>query len=394
MKHIPFLFLLLTIFAIPWENAVVLPGLGTIVRPIGILAFLLTAVLVIKNGTFRELAPIHYALLAFIVWSGLSMIWTVDAELTLIRIKTYAQLFVMVWLIWELVRTNAQMNIVLQAYVLGAWVAVGSTVSNFLSSDQVTYGRYSAEGFDPNDLGVMLALGIPIAWYLFMKQKNWLFRLFNAAYLAMAMWTISLTASRTAFVVGMVGLLYVAATFAHLTNKMKILLVCMLAVGVTYGIQSVPAGSLERISTIGEDVGAGDLNGRGEFWMAGLDMIEEQPLLGIGAGAYPRAMEVMIDTRDLSHNTLLAVLAETGVIGLLLFLGMIVLFLYTASKTTYLEAALFISLLAVWLLATMFLTWEMRKPTWLLFGLIALESAKWQVRPVLSTIRPIHLVKE
>lgn len=128
--------------------------------------------------------------------------------------------------------------------------------------------------------------------------------------------------------------------------------------------------------------------------MAGLDMIEEQPLLGIGAGAYPRAMEVMIDTRDLSHNTLLAVLAETGVIGLLLFLGMIVLFLYTASKTTYLEAALFISLLAVWLLATMFLTWEMRKPTWLLFGLIALESAKWQVRPVLSSIRPIHLVKE
>ncbi|WNS81209.1 O-antigen ligase family protein [Domibacillus sp. DTU_2020_1001157_1_SI_ALB_TIR_016] len=394
MRHIPFLFLLLTIFAIPWENAVVLPGLGTIVRPIGILAFLLTALLVVKNGTYRKLAPIHYALLIFILWSGLSIIWSVDPELTLTRIKTYAQLFIMIWLIWELVRTEAQMNIVLQAYVLGAWVAVASTVFNFLTADQVMYGRYSANGFDPNDLGVMLALGIPIAWYLFMKQKNWFFRLSNAAYLAMAMWTISLTASRTAFVVGLIGLLYVGFTFSHLTKRMKILLVLFLAVGVTYGIQSVPAESLKRIETIGEDVGQGDLNGRGAFWAAGFTMVEEQPLIGIGAGAYPREMEILIDKHDLSHNTPLAVLAETGIIGLLLFLSIIVSFVYTASKTSYLEAVLFLSLLAVWGLSTMFLTWEMRKPTWLLFGLIALESAKWQVRPALLFAKRIQFVRE
>ncbi|MCP3761333.1 O-antigen ligase family protein [Domibacillus sp. A3M-37] len=394
MKHIPFLFLLLTIFAIPWENAVVLPGLGTIVRPIGILAFLLTVLLVVKNGTYRKLAPIHYALLAFIVWSSLTIVWSVDPDFTLIRIKTYAQLFIMVWLIWELVRTDAQMNILLQAYVLGAWIAVASTISNYLSADQVTYGRYSAEGFDPNDLGVMLALGMPIAWYLFMKQKNWFFRFLNAAYLAMAMWTISLTASRTAFVVGMIGLFYVVLTFSRLTKPIKVFIVLFLAAGVTYGVQSVPADSLERIATIGEDVGQGDLNGRGTFWMAGIDMIEEQPIIGIGAGAYPRAMEILIDTRDVSHNTLLAVVAETGLIGLLLFLVMIVLFLYTASKTTYLEAALFLSLMAIWGLATMFLTWEMRKPTWLLFGLIALESAKWHPRLALHPWRKIELVKE
>lgn len=394
MKHIPFLFLLLTIFAIPWENAVVLPGLGTIVRPIGILAFGLTVLLVCINGTYRRLAPIHYALLAFIIWSGLSVIWSVDPDLTLTRIKTYAQLFVMVWLIWELVRTDTQMNILLQAYVWGAWVSVASTISNFLTADQVTYGRYSVEGFDPNDLGVMLALGIPIAWYLFIKQKNALLRFFNAAYLVMGMWTISLTASRTAFVVGMLGLLYVVFTFTQLTKKMRIVLVLGLSAVVTYGIQSVPADSLKRIETIGEDVGAGDLNGRGAFWAAGLRMIEEQPLMGIGAGAYPREMEILIDNRDLSHNTLIAVLAETGFIGLLLFLGIIVLFMYTASRASYTEAVLFWTLLAIWGLSTMFLTWEMRKPTWLLFGLIALQSARWYAYPSLSFARRIQFIKE
>lgn len=394
MKQIPFFFLLMTIFAIPWENAVVLPGLGTIVRPIGILAFGLTVLLVIQNGTYRRLAPIHYALLAFILWSGLSMIWTVDPDLTLTRIKTYAQLFVMVWLIWELVRTEAHMNVLLQAYVWGAWISVVNTVFNFITAEQVTYGRYSAEGFDPNDLGVMLALGIPIAWYLFMKQKNWLLRFGNAAYMGMAMWTISLTASRTAFVVGLIGLFYVVLTFGSLTKKMKILIVVCLAAGVTYGVQSVPADSLKRIETIGEDVGQGDLNGRGTFWLAGLRMVEEQPLIGIGAGAYPREMEILIDQRDLSHNTPLAVLAETGLIGLLLFLGIIVSFMYTASKSSYREAMLFWTLLVIWGLSAMFLTWEMRKPTWLLFGLIALQSARWHVRPALSFVKNIQFVRE
>ncbi|OES44980.1 O-antigen ligase family protein [Domibacillus iocasae] len=376
MKNVSFLLLLIMIFAIPWENAVVLGAFGTIVRPLGMLAFVMTVFYVLKTGEYRPFNMIHYALLAFVVWSGMSILWTVDPDLTLIRIKTYAQLFIMVWLIWELVRTENQMRILIQVYIWGAWVSIYSTITNYMAHEQAAYGRYSAEGFDPNDLSVMLALGIPLAWYLFLKQKNFLLKWTNAAYIMLAMWTISLTASRTGFVVGVMALFYIVLTYRQLSGKMKVTMSLFLAIATFYGISSTPADSFKRIATIQQDMNDGSLNGRGVMWNAGLEVVNDQPIIGIGAGAYPAEMELLINARNLSHNTLLAVLAETGLIGLLLFLFVLFLFFYTASKTNYVESMLFLTLLAVWVLSTMFLTWEMRKPTWLLFALIALEYTK------------------
>ncbi|WP_046174499.1 O-antigen ligase family protein [Domibacillus indicus] len=374
--NVPFFLLLITIFSIPWENALMLGPFGTIVRPLGLLAFMMTVLAIMRNGQYRPLNLIHYVLLAFILWSGFSIIWSADPDLTLTRIKTYAQLFIMVWLIWELARTQTQMNMIMQAYVWGAWVSVVDTISNYVSEEQVAYGRYAAEGFDPNDLGVMLALGIPMAWYLFLNQKHALLRWMNAAYLLFGMWTISLTASRTAFVVGLVALLYILLTFKKLSRGMKAAMAVILAASSIYVYQKMPEDSLERIATIHSDVSQGDLNGRGSFWEAGMNIVNSHPIIGVGAGAYPEAMESLIQERNLSHNTPLSILAETGLIGMLLFLVVLFLFLRVATKTGNLESMMFLTLLVVWFMATMFLTWEMRKPTWLLFGLLALEYAR------------------
>jgi hypothetical protein len=49
---------------------------------------------------------------------------------------------------------------------LGAYVAIGSTVATYLASGDSGASRFAATGFNENDLGLILALGIPAAWYL------------------------------------------------------------------------------------------------------------------------------------------------------------------------------------------------------------------------------------
>ncbi|WP_338752826.1 O-antigen ligase family protein [Bacillus sp. FJAT-52991] len=376
--HLSYYLLLLMVFTIPWENSVVFDGLGTIVRPIGSLAFIMTLLHLFKTGIYRPLNSIHYLLLAFVVWSAVSVLWSVDPELTFIRIKTYAQLFVMIWLIWELIQTDQQMRVLLQTYILGAYVSIANTFSKFLDTEQVNYGRYAAEGFDPNDLGVILALGIPMAWYLLIVQKTFILKWLNAAYILLGMLAIIMTASRTAFAVAILGLFYIALIYGRLSHRTKILVIVFIMISLFWGLKVIPNGAFDRILTIQEEVNSGSLSGRGELWFAGLEMVNEQPLLGVGAGAYPAALEEFLGTRELSHNTLLSVIAETGVIGLILFLTVLFISFYTACQTSYLEATLFFVLLTIWLLASMFLTWELRKPTWLLFALIALEHSKVQ----------------
>jgi len=69
----------------------------------------------------------------------------------------------------------------------------------------------------------------------------------------------------------------------------------------------------------------GTVHERLELWRAGYDMASDNPWLGVGAGNYPTA--VVFYNPDLSrlpaYNSFSAIAAETGITGLLLFLGLV-----------------------------------------------------------------------
>src|SRR5580700_5294904 len=54
-----FAFLLLFVFAIPLENALVLPGVGTFGRLVGLAAFAVGIFAVIEKGQLRSPLPVH-----------------------------------------------------------------------------------------------------------------------------------------------------------------------------------------------------------------------------------------------------------------------------------------------------------------------------------------------
>lgn len=80
----------------------------------------------------------------------------------------------MLWLIWETCRTPGRQTGLMQAYVAGAGVASVLTMIRYAEGQQTYYRRYAAAGFDPNDLGLTVALSIPLALYLGLRGRGWL----------------------------------------------------------------------------------------------------------------------------------------------------------------------------------------------------------------------------
>jgi O-antigen ligase len=81
-----------------------------------------------------------------------------------------------------------------------------------------------------------------------------------------------------------------------------------------------------------------------------------------------------VDIAYPAHNTFLSVLVELGIVGALLLFALLASVLCSALRAGYLERCLWITLLLTWTVGVSALTWEYRKPTWLLFGLAAAHA--------------------
>jgi hypothetical protein len=88
---------------------------------------------ILIEGRFRKPHLFHAFVLFFILWNVVSYLWTVDVDRTVQRIITYGQIFILMLIVWEEYRKPADVIYGLQAYVLGSFVCIGSSISNYLS---------------------------------------------------------------------------------------------------------------------------------------------------------------------------------------------------------------------------------------------------------------------
>jgi hypothetical protein len=74
----------------------------------------------------------------------------------------------MVRLLRELADTRARQLSLPAAYILGAWVSAISTIYSFVTGvgnhPNLAEGRYAAEGFNANELGIIFALPYLESW--------------------------------------------------------------------------------------------------------------------------------------------------------------------------------------------------------------------------------------
>jgi O-antigen ligase len=160
-----------------------------------------------------------------------------------------------------------------------------------------------------------------------------------------------------------------------------LLLAAGIAVAAIVGMAVVvPAESWQRIRSTGDEIaGRGTLTGRVEIWSAAWEAFAERPLLGAGAGAFPAATASMLSNRRAlsAHNILVAVIVEEGLVGLSLCVLLLGGCALTIARLPAPPRAVWAPLMLAWLVGGMSVSWEYRKPTWVLFGLLGAQGAAY-----------------
>ncbi len=131
MRTITYWLSLLLIFTIPWENSLNLESLGRISRVIGFMVTIFWLATVLFTGKIRKPNSFHVAIYLFILWNMVTILWSLNPDRTISRIQTYLQLFVLVLILWDFYSEPLALKAGLQAYVLGAYVSIISTIYNY-----------------------------------------------------------------------------------------------------------------------------------------------------------------------------------------------------------------------------------------------------------------------
>ncbi len=384
-----FFFLWILLFVIPWENGVVIHGFGTLSRVVGIPAFGMALLAILECGTLRTLALPQIIMLFFLVWGGLTYFWSFAPSVTVTSIYTFIQLFTMVWLIWEFAQTRRQQLLLLRAYILGSIVSSVATLIGFFNATGMQSGRYSGLGFNPGDLAFILALAIPISLYLAVQERSKILVWVDGAATVLAFCAIILTASRGSLVACAPTLLMFPFLFPKLRWGRNLVILVFVALAGIGSWLFMPESSWSRLSTIGSEISSGTLNERTMIWQIGWQVFGQAPFLGVGAGAYAPTVEHTLglasnsDSADtgvvvarlVAHNTFFSVLVEQGVLGFALFFMLLITLVLSAWKLPRVERVFWLCILLTWAIGALDLTWEERKPTWFIFGLLIAVAA-------------------
>ena len=377
MSEAAFVLLWCFVFVVPWEEVVPVPFLGSLPHLIGVAACIGGTLHVLARGSLRPLSWFHWFAIAFVLWAGVSSLWTIDPVATRARLMTYLQLVVLVWLIWEIAWSPERQRALLQAFVLGTCFAALGTVSNYLSgvSVDVEAARFSTLHTNPNELGLTLVLGLPMAWYLSLSHPQRRGTAIYRFYIPLGVTAILLTASRGAFAAALVALLVIPWTSGHMSARTKAAVYAVTVGSLLLAASLVPRASLDRLGSTRSDMAAGYFGGRGVIWKSGLEIVRENPLVGVGAGAFGAAVEPGLGRYLSSHQGFLSILVEEGTVGLALFLCMALAVIGQLSRLPTLQRRFSIVILAVLGISSLSAAWDYRKPLWFALGLLASQAA-------------------
>jgi O-antigen ligase len=371
MRRVAWGLLLTFAFTIPWEYSLNLgEPWGHVARIAGILVLLAVIPAVLQTGRVRTPGPVQWLVLALYLWMCASYFWTIAPDVTIEKMRGFFQELMIVWLVWEFAESPEDVRSLLRAYVAGAWVlallTLGSLVLGSAEADQI---RFVAEGQDANDMARYLDMGLPMAALLLTCERRRALRFIAAGYLPLGVLAVLVTASREGFVAALIalcgcGLLLVRRYQRAVVVALALMPVIALAVWFV-----VPHGTFERLATIPEELNSGDLNQRRNIWDAGWQAFVHAPLVGTGAGSFVNA--IGLNSVDTAHNSALSILADGGLVALLMAVGIVAL---TVSAVAQMRGPLQLALataLLGWMTTSLVATVEENRSTWLLIGVIA-----------------------
>lgn len=287
-----------------------------------------------ERNLFTAHPAFTYLVLAFLGWSAISVAWSESTGTALTSVMRYALNAFLLPIAYTAMRDRRDATRILAAFVVGAGIAAVSAVIAPPPPESAIYGRASGTVGDPNELAAALLVGLGIA-AAFMVNRHIapLLRALSGLAAVLCLTGILVSLSRGGLLGAGCALLLAIVLGGRWRGR--VLAICgtlaVLAVGYFAFVASLPAK--QRVLDVSAEGGTGRL----DLWTVGLRMIEAHPLSGIGSGQFPVSSvhyllrpgliqngAFILSTPKVAHNTYLNIIAELGVVGGVLFIGMIV----------------------------------------------------------------------
>lgn len=362
----------LTIFTMPFQKHFIIPGLGSINKVFGIVLVSSIILTILFKGEFKKLPVFYVVLFLFILLNLCSYYWGELPQDAVNKSILYLQLSVISWAIYEFACKQDKLNGLLKAFVLGCSVIALQSIYQFItvgSNPLISSSRFFIEGYNPNQLGIIWGLGLPMAMYLIINGSK-LFML----YVPIASFSILLTGSRTALILLVfIFICSIWLLFKYKVRFRKTFMISLLGIGA-YVLYQLPKGQLERLYTIKDQLTSGTLNGRTGIWSSGVETFTQNPILGVGSGSFLEASVANSDTGVAysAHNAYLSVLVENGMLGFSFFVTMLAILFVSSLKISKNNPYrwLCLTLVTAWMILSIASHAEAQKYTWIIFGFI------------------------
>jgi putative inorganic carbon (HCO3(-)) transporter len=300
--------------------------------------------------TFRRLFPV----LPYLAVVSLSVLWASAPDRALTTAIDLAKDLLIFWVLIELIDHLATLKACCLALTLVAGslaaVSVYQQATGTFTSDyggfaqasvrqivgSVSLYRLSGPVGDPNYFALILLVVVPVGLATLRTPLHRVAQLMVIAALTLVVGAVLLTYSRGGALVLALGSVLSLARF-----RIRGPLMAVLVILLPFGIVLVPGPVWDRLNTLVNPLQGGRPVGqfvddsvalRLGAQRVALEMFLEHPFFGIGAGNYPvlyqdysRSLLVpAVATEFFPHNLYLQVAAESGVVGLLAFLPIII----------------------------------------------------------------------
>ncbi|OCH23504.1 O-antigen ligase [Aliivibrio sp. 1S128] len=252
----------------------------------------------------------------------------------------YWKIILMTFAIAILVRSPQQLSFTLKAItiagVLVGIVAIQNKLGGIglVEGTRVTIGReFGSMLGDPNDLALVLMFPISFAVGLLVThQLPWHQRMIGVISIPILFWAVMATQSRG----GLLGMIAVFGIYGLQRIKSKTLLLSIAFIAGS--ILFIMAGISDRSSGGAAEAGIDEsAMGRLYAWEAAVKMALAHPLTGVGLdNFYANYFYYSPHWDGLNHavhSTWFGVLAETGVLGFIIFISLIIVLIRNAHKT-------------------------------------------------------------
>ena len=257
-----------------------------------------------------------------IVWMAVTGIWAPDLGLFGPSIRQWCVVALLFLIVTTTIATTRDVRLLVAAYVVGAVLSVAFGLLHTGVADPT--GRLSGGSGDPNYSAAGFLTAIILAAGLLAGARRGELRVLLCVAMVILAGGLAATESRGAFVGAVAATLAALVLYRGARGRVLVLVGTVLSVAAI--LFSVSPSGWQRVTQVQDD------EPRAELWLVAWRMSQDHPLTGVGLNNFTarasdyvrepgqlRYVDLIADRPHVVHNSALQVLADTGLIGLLLY---------------------------------------------------------------------------